>query len=612
MFTSEKILATCVDMNKQEKSKVRNIAIIAHVDHGKTTLVDKLLRESGTIELSAGERVMDSNAIERERGITILAKNTGIVYGDYEINIVDTPGHSDFGGEVERTLQMVEGFLLLVDAAEGVLPGTRFVLHKALQLNLKPIVLINKIDRKDAAIDQTEQAINDLFLDLAQSDEQLDFPLLYGSSRLGFVTNDPLVQTENMESLFQAIIKYVPPPKEQASSLQILTTNLDHSDFLGQISIGRIFSGILRLGQQVICCKEDYVSRPIKITKIFKFIGLERVEVPEASFGDIVAVTGFTEPIAIGTTLCDVGHPAPYPYVKIDEPTLSIFISVNDSPFNGQDGKFLTSRQIRERLEKELKINVALRVEPTESPDVFKVSGRGQLHLGILVENMRREGFELQISAPEVIYKTINGVKHEPIEYLVVDIMQEHQGLIMEYLGRKRGEMKNMMPSGSGRLRLEFEVPARGLLGFRGQFLTDTRGTGIATSNFLDFQPYKGDIPLRTKGALISMEAGPATGYALNVLQARGTLFVKPGDKIYEGMIIGENSRDDDMDVNPCKLKKLTNMRATGSDELVKIEPPRIMSLETCMEWIMPDELIEVTPLHIRLRKKTLRASLRK
>ena len=599
-------------MNKQEKSKVRNIAIIAHVDHGKTTLVDKLLRESGTIELSAGERVMDSNAIERERGITILAKNTGIVYGDYEINIVDTPGHSDFGGEVERTLQMVEGFLLLVDAAEGVLPGTRFVLHKALQLNLKPIVLINKIDRKDAAIDQTEQAINDLFLDLAQSDEQLDFPLLYGSSRLGFVTNDPLVQTENMESLFQAIIKYVPTPKEQASSLQMLTTNLDHSDFLGQISIGRIFSGILRLGQQVICCKEDYVSRPIKITKIFKFIGLERVEVPEASFGDIVAVTGFTEPIAIGTTLCDVGHPAPYPYVKIDEPTLSIFISVNDSPFNGQDGKFLTSRQIRERLEKELKINVALRVEPTESPDVFKVSGRGQLHLGILVENMRREGFELQISAPEVIYKTINGVKHEPIEYLVVDIMQEHQGLIMEYLGRKRGEMKNMMPSGSGRLRLEFEVPARGLLGFRGQFLTDTRGTGIATSNFLDFQPYKGDIPLRTKGALISMEAGPATGYALNVLQARGTLFVKPGDKIYEGMIIGENSRDDDMDVNPCKLKKLTNMRATGSDELVKIEPPRIMSLETCMEWIMPDELIEVTPLHIRLRKKTLRASLRK
>ena len=473
-------------------------------------------------------------------------------------------------------------------------------------------MLINKIDRKDAAIDQTEQAINDLFLDLAQSDEQLDFPLLYGSSRLGFVTNDPLVQTENMESLFQAIIKYVPTPKEQASSLQMLTTNLDHSDFLGQISIGRIFSGILRLGQQVICCKEDYVSRPIKITKIFKFIGLERVEVPEASFGDIVAVTGFTEPIAIGTTLCDVGHPAPYPYVKIDEPTLSIFISVNDSPFNGQDGKFLTSRQIRERLEKELKINVALRVEPTESPDVFKVSGRGQLHLGILVENMRREGFELQISAPEVIYKTINGVKHEPIEYLVVDIMQEHQGLIMEYLGRKRGEMKNMMPSGSGRLRLEFEVPARGLLGFRGQFLTDTRGTGIATSNFLDFQPYKGDIPLRTKGALISMEAGPATGYALNVLQARGTLFVKPGDKIYEGMIIGENSRDDDMDVNPCKLKKLTNMRATGSDELVKIEPPRIMSLETCMEWIMPDELIEVTPLHIRLRKKTLRASLRK
>jgi GTP-binding protein len=599
-------------MNKQERSNVRNIAIIAHVDHGKTTLVDKLLRQSGTVAASAGERVMDSNAIERERGITILAKNTGLMYGDYEVNIVDTPGHSDFGGEVERTLQMVEGFLLLVDAAEGVLPGTRFVLHKALQLNLKPIVLINKIDRKDADIERTQEEITNLFLDLAQTDDQLDFPILYGSSRLGFVTTNPAVPTETMQPLFDAIIEYVPTPKEHAASLQMLTTSLDHSDFLGQIAIGRIFSGSMRLGQQVICCKDDYVSKPIKITKIFKFTGLDRVEAQEASFGDIVAVTGFTEPASIGTTLCEVGQPLPHSYVKIDEPTLSIFVIVNDSPFNGQDGKLLTSRQIRERLEKELKVNVALRVEPTESPDVFKVSGRGQLHLGILIENMRREGFELQISAPEVIYKTINGVKCEPIEYLVVDIQQEHQGMIMEYLGRKRGEMKNMMPSGTGRLRLEFEVPARGLLGFRGQFMTDTRGTGIATSNFLDFQPYKGDIPLRTKGALISMEGGMATGYALNVLQERGTLFIKPGDKIYEGMIIGENSRDDDMDVNPCKMKKLTNMRASGSDELVKIDPPRIMSLETCMEWIMPNELIEVTPFHIRLRKKTLRASLRK
>lgn len=601
-----------MNMIKKQRENVRNIAIIAHVDHGKTTLVDKMLRFGGTIDVVQEDRVMDSNALERERGITILAKNTGLKYGDFDINIVDTPGHSDFGGEVERTLQMVEGFLLLVDAAEGVLPGTRFVLMKALQLNLKPIVLINKIDRKDADIARTESLIHDLFLDLALTEDQLDFPVLYGSSKLGFVTTNPEVPSDTMKPLFDAIIKHIPAPESKNEHLQFLVTNLDHSDFLGLIAIGRVFGGSLAVGQQFIACKDQYVSKPMKISKIYKFTGLERIETNSAQYGDIVAVTGFSEPVGIGTTLCEVGHPLPYPYVKIDEPTLSLYISVNDSPFSGQDGKFLTSRQIKDRLEKELKTNVALRVESTESADSFKVSGRGQLHLGILLENMRREGFEFQVSAPEVIYKTIDNVKHEPIEYLVVDILEEHQGIIMERLGKKKAEMKQMVHYGNGRIRLEFEVPSRGLLGFRGEFLTDTRGTGIATFTLLGYQPYKGDIIMRTKGALVSMENGTVTGYALDTLQQRGILFVKPGEKVYQGMIIGEHSRDNDLDVNPTKQKKLTNMRASGTDEAIRLEPPRKMDLETCMEWIQPDELIEVTPEHIRLRKKIRQASMRK
>jgi len=593
------------------RSNIRNIAIIAHVDHGKTTLVDKLLTQSGTLT-SGQDRVMDSNDLERERGITILAKNTGVKYGDYFINIVDTPGHSDFGGEVERTLQMVEGFLLLVDAAEGVLPGTRFVLQKALQLNLRPIVLINKIDRKDADIENTESLIHDLFLDLAQRDDQLTFPLLYGSSRLGFATTNPDQPTDSLKTLFDAIIESIPAPQPRAEGLQLLVTSLDHSDFLGQIAIGRVFSGSLKVGDQVTLCKDDTVSKPTRITKLYTFLGLNKVEVEEVSYGDIVAVTGFTDQVTIGTTLCHVGNPLPQSYVKIDEPTMAVYIAVNDSTFNGQEGKLLTSRQIRDRLEKELKTNVALRVEDTDSPDAFKVLGRGQLHLGILIENMRREGFEIQVSAPEVIYKTINGVKHEPIEYLIVDVLEEHQGVVMEMLGRKKADMKQMHHYENGRVRMEFEIPSRGLLGFRGQFLTDTRGTGIATFSFHGYQPYKGDITMRIKGALISMENGPITNYALDALQERGTMFVCPGDKVYEGLIIGENSRSDDLAVNPCKQKKLTNMRASGSDDLIKIEPPRVMTLETCMEWIMPDELIEVTPKSIRLRKKVLRASLRK
>jgi len=600
-------------MTKASRELLRNIAIIAHVDHGKTTLVDQLLRQSGT--LAAGEqqeRVMDSNVLERERGITILAKNTGIKFGTYTINIIDTPGHADFGGEVERTLQMVEGFLLLVDAAEGVLPGTRFVLQKALQLKLRPIVVINKIDRKDANIEQTEEAIHDLFLDLAVEESQLDFPILYGSSRFGFMTTNPTKQTEDMRVLFDAIIKSIPAPTEKGVGLQLLITSLDHSEFLGPIAIGRIFSGSLKTGQQIIVCRDNEISTPTKITKMYVFIGLEKVEIEEASFGDVVAVTGFEKPPALGATICLPDKPNPYPYVKIDEPTLSMFMSVNDSPFNGREGKFLTSRHLKDRLDKELKVNVALRVEATHSPDVFKISGRGQLHLGVLIENMRRENFEMQVSAPEVIYKTVDGAKCEPIETVIIDVPEEYQGSVMENLGRRKAIMKDMKMLESGRVRLEYEVPSRTLLGFRSQFLTETRGTGIANFNFKEYQPYKGDVPTRMRGALVSMENGVTTAYALDSLQARGILFVAPSEQVYEGMIVGEHSRDNDLDVNPCKAKKLTNMRASGSDDAVKLPPVRIMDLEQCMEWIRPDELIEVTPISIRLRKKVLRAPLRK
>lgn len=594
------------------RSDIRNIAIVAHVDHGKTTLVDQLLRQSGTITNQDLDRVMDSNDLEKERGITILAKNTGIIYGDHTINIVDTPGHIDFGGEVERTLQMVEGFLLLVDAAEGVLPGTRFVLQKALQLGLKPIVLINKIDRKDSDIAATESAIQDLFLDLATTEDQLEFPLLYGSSKLGFVTDDPTKTTDSMQLLFDTIIKYIPAPKQTEPYLQFLTTNLDYSDFLGTIAIGRVFNGKISVGQQVVLCKDDAVSKPMKITKLMKFVGLDRIETDEATFGDIICITGFNTPVTIGSTICSPEHPKPYAYVAIDEPTLSMFISVNDSPFSGREGSLLTSRQIKERLEKELLTNVALKVEQTDSPDVFKVSGRGQLHLGILLENMRREGFELQVSAPQVIYKTIDGAKHEPMELLVIDVPQEYQGILMEKLGQRKAELKHMHPYDDGRVRLEYEVPSRGLIGFRGQFLTDTRGTGVANYSFAGYKPYKGDIPSRTKGVLISMENGVVTGYALDNLRQRGILFVKPTDKVYKGMIIGEHSRDNDLDVNPTKAKKLTNMRASGSDDAVKLSPPKVMGLEACMEWIAPNELIEITPKSIRLRKKVLQANMRK
>jgi len=602
-------------MSFKQRLNLRNIAIIAHVDHGKTTLVDQMLRQSGTFmgkEGEVGERVMDSGDLERERGITILAKNTSITLPGVKINIVDTPGHMDFGGEVERTLQMVEGFLLLVDAAEGPLPGTRFVLQKALQLDLKPIVLINKIDRKDADIERTENTIHELFLDLATREEQLDFPVLYGSSRAGYASTDPTLRSGTLQPLFDAIVKDIPVPTQENSDLRILITNLDHSDYLGRIAVGRIFSGELSLNKQVIACKDTYVGKPVKIIKMYLFEGVKRTEVQSTEFGDIIAIAGVEEDITIGTTLCDVEKPRPLPYIAVDEPTLSIDFSVNSSPFVGQDGKLLTSRQIRDRLFKEARTNLALRVKETDSPDTYEVSGRGQLHLGILVETMRREGFELLLSAPEVIYKEVDGVKCEPFELLTIDVEEDYQGIIMENLGKRRAILQNMIHHGNKKLRLEFKIPARGLLGFRSQFMTDTRGTGLMSHRYFSYEPFAGDIPGRTKGAMISMETGPAMAYALDGLQPRGTLFVAPTEQIYEGMIVGEHSRENDLDVNPTKKKKLTNMRAAGSDDAVKLAPPHIMTLEASMDWINDDELIEVTPKNIRLRKRYLNPADRK
>lgn len=601
-------------MNVKERKDIRNIAIVAHVDHGKTTLVDAMLRQAGTVSAEVGERVMDAGELEKERGITILAKNTAINLPNLKINIVDTPGHLDFGGEVERTLQMVEGFLLLVDAAEGPLPGTRFVLQKALQLSLKPLVLINKIDRKDADIERTEGMIQDLFLEIATDPAQLDYPVLYGSSRAGYVSRDPNARSGDLTPLFDAIAEYVPAPIEhlENGNLQLLITNLGYSEYLGRIGIGKIYSGSLNLGKPVIACRGEVISKPFKITKIYEFEGVAKKEIDSVNFGDIVAIAGFETEISIGTTICDIDKPEAIPYVSIDEPTLSIYISVNDSPFFGKEGKLLTSRQIRDRLDKELKTNVALRVEDTNSPDTFKVSGRGQLHLGILIETMRREGFEIGVSAPEVIYKNVNGSKHEPFELLTLDINETNQGPIMEILGRRKAIMQNVTHYGEGKMRIEFKVPARGLIGFRSQFVSETRGTGLMSHRFIGYEPYAGDIPGRTKGALISMELGATTAYALDALQPRGILFVEPGVEVYEGMIIGEHTRENDLEVNPTKKKKLTNMRASGTDEAVQLAPPRVMNLETCMEWINNDELIEVTPLSVRLRKRYLKSTDRK
>ncbi|MCC2644870.1 MAG: typA [Burkholderiales bacterium] len=588
---------------------IRNIAIIAHVDHGKTTLVDKLLQQAGTFSTHQAivERVMDSNDLEKERGITILAKNVSLDYKGTRINIVDTPGHADFGGEVERVLGMVDGVLLLVDAVEGPMPQTRFVTKKALALGLKPIVVINKIDRPGARSEWVIDQTFDLFDKLGATEEQLDFPVVYASALNGFATLEESNITNNMEALFDTVLKHVPAPDADVNgSLQLQISALDYSSFVGRIGIGRIRQGKIKPGQQVILATGvDGTKKIAKINQVQVFNGLERTNVDEAEAGDIVLINGIEE-LGIGQTICDITNPEPLPMLIIDEPTLSMNFQVNTSPLAGTEGKFVTSRQIRDRLNKELLTNVALRVEDTESADIFLVSGRGELHLTILLENMRREGYELAVAKPYVVMKQINGEKCEPYELLTVDIEEENQGAVMEELGRRRGELVDMSSDGKGRSRLEYRIPARGLIGFQGDFLTLTRGTGLISHVFDDYGPVKADIPGRHNGVLISQEHGEAVAYALWNLEDRGRMFVSPGDKLYEGMIIGIHSRENDLVVNPIKGKKLTNVRASGTDEAVRLTTPISLTLERAIEFIDDDELVEITPKNLRLRKRFL------
>jgi len=598
-------------MTTQTHPAIRNIAIIAHVDHGKTTLVDQLLKQSGTFanHQTVGERILDSNELERERGITILA-NT---YEGTLINIIDTPGHADFGGEVERVLSMVDGVLLLVDAVEGPMPQTRFVTQKALALGLKPIVVINKIDRPGARPDWVINATFDLFAELDASDEQLDFPVVYASALNGYATLDLKTPSSDMRPLFEAILTHVPPPAvDRDAPLQLLIASLDHSNYLGQMGIGRIKQGVLRPNQEVAVYRGETFLGKGKVGQILGFRGLERIPVPEATAGDIVMVSGI-DAIGIGVTLCDPDDPQPLPPIAVDEPTLTMTFMVNTSPLAGREGKFVTSRQIRERLEKELLRNVALRVDfGGESAEQFEVSGRGELHLTILLENMRREGFELAVGRPRVVFKEIDGVRCEPYERLTVDIEEGHQGAVMEELGRRRAELLDMQIDGKGRVRMEYRIPARGLIGFQGEFLTLTRGTGLMSHIFDDYAPYAGTIPGRRNGVLVSQEDGECVAYALWKLQERGRMFVKPGDPVYEGMIIGIHSRENDLVVNPVRTKQLTNIRASGSDEAVRLTPPIELTLERAVEFIDDDELVEITPKSIRIRKRHLQEHERK
>jgi len=592
----------------------RNVAIIAHVDHGKTTLVDALLRQSGAfraIHHTVADRVMDNTDLERERGITILAKNTAVHYKDLLINIVDTPGHADFGGEVERTLSMVDGVMLLVDASEGPLPQTRFVLRKALERGLPPIVVLNKIDRPDARPQEVLNEVYDLFIDLDATEDQIEFPVLYTNAREGIATEEMDVAGENLQPLFEAIVDHVPPPRGNPDApLQILVANLDASDYLGRIAIGRIFNGTVRLNDPVVVMKLGGASQQTKITKLFSFDGLKRMETEQAAAGDIVCLAGI-EDITIGETIASVDHPVAIPPPAIDEPTVSMIFGINTSPVAGRDGQYVTSRNLRERLQKELLGNVSLRVEDTDSPEQLKVIGRGELQLSILIEMMRREGFELQVSRPDIVTKEIDGVKMEPIEDLVIDVPEEFQGVVIAMAGTRRGIIAKMVNHGSGRVRLEFRIPARGLIGFRSQFLTDTKGTGIMTHIFAGWEPWHGAIASRTTGALVADRTGTATAYAIWNLQERGEILIEPQTTVYEGMIIGENSRQNDMDVNVTKEKKQTNMRASTADEAIRIVPPRLLSLEQSIEFINDDELVEVTPKTIRLRKRILTANQR-
>ena len=588
--------------------KLRNIAIIAHVDHGKTTLVDKLLQQSGTFaqHQQVNERVMDSNELEKERGITILAKNTAVTYQDTHINIVDTPGHADFGGEVERVLGMVDGVVLLVDAVEGPMPQTRFVTKKALALGLKPIVLINKIDRQGARCDWVINQTFDLFANLGASDEQLDFPIIYASAINGFAKLNEKEESDNMNPLFEVILKHVGSPEgDPAAPLQFQISALDYSSYTGRMAIGRIRNGILKPGMTVSIMSGDKKVSQGKINEVFGFKGLERVGVTEAQAGDIAIITGI-EDIGIGLTIADIDQPVGLPIIPVDEPTLTMDFMVNSSPLAGKEGKFVTSRQIRDRLTKELLVNVALRVEDTSDADVFRVSGRGELHLTILLENMRREGFEVAVGKPRVVYREIDGKRHEPYENLTVDIDDDNQGAVMEELGRRKGELTNMESDGLGRTRLEYLIPARGLIGFQGEFLTMTRGTGVMSHIFENYALAKSEMPGRRNGVLISSEKGESVAYALWKLQERGKMLVSPGEKLYEGMVIGIHSRDNDLIVNPIKGKQLTNVRSSGTDEAVRLVPAILMTLEYAVEFIDDDELVEITPKSLRIRKRHL------
>jgi GTP-binding protein len=586
---------------------IRNVAIIAHVDHGKTTLVDALLKQSGIFREGEDvpECVMDSNVLERERGITILAKNTAVKYKDTLINIVDTPGHADFGGEVERVLGMVDGCLLIVDANEGPMPQTRFVLKKALEKGLRPIVVVNKIDRPQADPYGAIDKVLDLFLELGADEDQCDFPYLFASGLSGYAKVNLDDEPRDMQPLFDAILRYVPPPVgDPHKPLQLQITTLDYSEYLGRIAIGRIHNGTIRTGQQVALVKDKGEIIKAKVTKLMGFEGLKRVDLQEASAGYIVAVAGFAD-ANIGETITDPNEPHALPLIKVDEPTLQMTFWVNDSPFAGQEGKMVTSRQLRDRLWRELETNVALRVEETDSPDKFLVSGRGELHLGILIETMRREGYEFQVSQPQVIYREVNGQPCEPYELLVLDVPEEAVGSCMERLGQRRGEMQDMQVGGNGRTQLEFIIPARGLIGFRGEFLRMTGGEGIMNHSFLDYRPLAGNVEVRSKGVLIACEEGVATFYALKNAEDRGVFFITPGTRVYKGMIVGEHNRPQDLELNVCKTKQLTNHRAASAEELVQLQAPIEMSLERALEYIGPDELVEVTPKSIRLRKMT-------
>jgi GTP-binding protein len=601
-------------LTQQTRDDVRNLAIIAHVDHGKTTLVDAMLWQSGIFRENehVAERVMDSIDLEREKGITIMAKNTAIYYKGTHINIVDTPGHADFGGEVERTLKMVDGVLLLVDASEGPLPQTRFVLRKALEASLTPIVVINKIDRPDARIGEVLNEVYDLFIDLDATEEQLDFPILYCNARAGRCRLTPDGPDETLEPLFEEIVRSVPAPVyDPAMPLQMLFNTLDYDDYVGRLAIGRIFNGRVRKAQEAALCRRDGTVEPVKVTLLYGYEGLRRVEIAEAGPGDIVAVAGIAE-VNIGETLTERENPQALPPILVDEPTISMMISINDSPFSGRSGKHVTSRKLKERLEKEKLTNVSIRVEPTDSPEVFKVSGRGELQLAILIEMMRRADYELSVGKPEVITRRIDGQIHEPMEMLVIDCPEEFIGVVTQELGVRRGRMMKMINHGSGRVRMEFRVPARGLIGFRSEFLTNTRGTGIMNHLFDGWDVWQGDISHRSNGALVADRAGRATSYAIEGLQPRGELFVSPTDEVYEGMVVGENARANDLDVNITREKKLTNMRASGSDDTIHLVPPRIMNLEQALEFIREDELVEVTPEAIRIRKRILQANRRK